>query len=75
MEAQGYQMFPLSNPVAGQTIALHAAPAGTTGLLTTDTELVALLIHSFHFISPPNLLRASAVKIGVVNGESEFYMW
>ena len=55
MGPHGYQRFPLSKPVVGQNIALHAEPAGRT-----CTYLVsAFRIHSTSFF--PKLLTRGGV--------------
>ena len=42
--AQGYQRFPLSKPVVGQNMTLHAVPAYYTGLLIPTKLLPSRLI-------------------------------
>ena len=55
MGAQGYQRFPLSKPVAGQNIALHATPADRASVPSF------CLPGCFAFIFP-KLLRPSTVE-------------
>ena len=57
--------FPLSKPVVGQHITLHAAPADRASVFRPSLRLP---IHSTSFF--PKLLRSSAMEC-VVNIESE----
>ena len=60
-EPRSVQRFPLSKPVVGQTIALHAAPADRTCIYPA---VPAFPIHSTSF--SPNLTEEC-----VINSESE----
>ena len=66
--AQNYQRFPLSEPVVGQNIALHAVSA----YRVSSTYLVsAFLAHSTSF--SPKFLQSSTVEY-VFSSESEFLL-
>ena len=64
--AQGYQMFPLSKPVVGQNIALHAVPAYGASIYIPSFCLPGL----FNFIFS-KCLECSTVEC-VLNSEFLF---
>ena len=61
------ERFPLSKPVVGQNIALHAVPA-----YRTSTYLVSAFLGSFNFISS-KFIRSSTVEC-VLSCESEILL-
>ena len=67
--AQGYRRFPLSKPVVGQIMALHAVPAdkATSGLVSASFGFIPL-----HF--PPKLLQSSTVGCVMKSDEDNDYV-
>ena len=55
--AQGCERFPLSKPVVGQNVALHAVP-----VYRASTYLVSAFLAHSTFIFPPEFLQSSTVE-------------
>ena len=69
MGAQGYEWFPLSKPVVGQNIALHAVPA-----YRVSTYLVSAFLAHYSTSFSPNFFNLQQSNECVLNSESEFLL-